>query len=161
MQNFDASPEQIRRLHDVYNQHLADYSVIGLGWQAFSILRDCLLPENLATAEWKNYKSGMGFIAPDFWTETSYEDCLCWRYYPLTYTLEFTLFDGDNMTGVPENPRCCWEFKLTTECADVYKKLIAPAMIAKLRRKAKEQYEQELQKIHDEAINKIFEKMFS
>lgn len=149
-------------------QRATEYQLGRTGWRDFMFLRNTLKTDDMIEAKWLGQedwrntwkKSNGTFDAPDMWKESTYDECVEWSFDVNKLVLTVKMWDGDMLNGYRANERCMWQFRVTQHDTKLFDTLLEPMIMARLARIAADKYEEELNRKHKAAIEKILKGMF-
>jgi len=149
-------------------QKVTEYHLGRSGWRDFIFLRNTLKPVDMIEAKWlgsstyrNTWKNRDGsFDLPDMWKESTYEECVKWFFDVNKLVLTVKMWDGEMLDGSPTSERCLWQFRVALDDTKLFETLLEPVIMSRLARIAADKYEEELDRKHKAAIEKILNGMF-
>lgn len=149
-----------QRVLDLAVQH--EIAIEGYGWRWIMLFRKALKPADQLTAVWNDYRDKWGGDpGPNFWKESTYEDCTNWSLDPVGKVLTIVMVEGDNMNGrrLADKGRT-WTFNLPESFAeDFIDKHVKPMVMTHLKYAAEVEFERREKVKRDLIVQGIFNEM--
>lgn len=148
-----------QRVLDLAIQHEVD--IRGYGWRWIMLFRKALKPADQLTAVWNDYRDKWsGDPGPDFWKESTYEECASWKLDVKAMVLTITMLSG-GFDGYPDGrPGRVWTFSLgETFPDDFIDKHVKPMVLQSLKHKAEAEFDRREDEKRRLIVQGIFNEM--
>jgi hypothetical protein len=131
-------------------------------WSAVMFFRKHLKRDMLVEAKWNDYQDNWrDYAKPDFWRESTYDDCVRWEFDTKTLKLKIEFMSGHLSDGTPKHweAKRCWVFQLTQHDDVVFAELFTPRIVTEIKNKAYYEWKRREDERQSRAIAKIFNEM--
>lgn len=144
----------LARAHELDN-------IDGGRWSSVMLFRKLLKRDMLIKAAWNDYQdTWRDHPKPDFWKESTYDDCVRWEFDFNTLQLKIEFMQGHFSDGTPKyGPKREWIFQLTQHDDALFSELFTPRIVNEIKNKAHYEWKRREEEKAARAIAKIFDGM--